>query len=198
MSHFETLGLPENASDKEIKQAYRSLAKKYHPDLNKAPDAAKKFIQLNQSYEWLTNGRFQNVFIENKETFNPANEFDLDGDGKLSHEEWRAMRNSKLREAARAFYNMHQTDSQFRLELWKHYALRLSIIIVPIWFWLFLATHSRISAIFWSGIIFLPAFVQIFFFVTKYGKSAKEYRTYIKIIRLYYQPGFKILGVFWF
>ena len=51
--YYSILGVDKNASADEIKSAYRRLAKKYHPDLNKAPDAAEKFKEINEEYEVL-------------------------------------------------------------------------------------------------------------------------------------------------
>ena len=48
--YYEVLGLQKGASDDEIKRAYRSLAKKYHPDVNKEPGAEEKFKEINEAY----------------------------------------------------------------------------------------------------------------------------------------------------
>jgi len=53
-SLYETLGVSENASADEIKKAYRKLARKYHPDINKDPDAQEKFKEINAAYEVLS------------------------------------------------------------------------------------------------------------------------------------------------
>jgi len=52
--YYEILGVSRNATDKEIKSAYRKLAKKYHPDVNKEPGAAEKFKDVNEAYEALS------------------------------------------------------------------------------------------------------------------------------------------------
>ena len=50
--YYKTLGVPRNASQKEIKKAYYELAKKYHPDRNKGDsEAAKKFTEIGEAYE---------------------------------------------------------------------------------------------------------------------------------------------------
>jgi curved DNA-binding protein len=53
-SLYETLGINENASADEIKKAYRKLARKYHPDINKESDAQEKFKEINAAYEVLS------------------------------------------------------------------------------------------------------------------------------------------------
>ncbi|WP_273497521.1 J domain-containing protein [Peptoniphilus rhinitidis] len=53
--YYEILGVSKNADEKEIKSAYRKLAKKYHPDLHQGDDtAAEKFKEISEAYEVLS------------------------------------------------------------------------------------------------------------------------------------------------
>ena len=51
--YYTTLGVTKNASQEEIQRAYRKLARKYHPDVNKTPDAEEKFKDIGEAYEVL-------------------------------------------------------------------------------------------------------------------------------------------------
>ena len=55
--YYDVLGVAKNASQDEIKKAYRKLAKQYHPDINKAPDAEEKFKEINEAYEVLSDSQ---------------------------------------------------------------------------------------------------------------------------------------------
>ena len=53
LNHYQTLELKNNASESDIKNAYRRLAKKYHPDVSKETDAESRFIEITAAYEYL-------------------------------------------------------------------------------------------------------------------------------------------------
>jgi len=70
--YYKILGVKKEASEKEIKFAYRKLAKKYHPDLNRTdPNAKEKFIELKEAYDTLIDPTTRKVY--DQAGYNPKN-----------------------------------------------------------------------------------------------------------------------------
>ena len=53
--YYKILGVDKDASQDEIRSAYRKLSKQWHPDLNHSPEAKDKFAEINEAYEVLSN-----------------------------------------------------------------------------------------------------------------------------------------------
>ncbi|MDY6914511.1 MAG: DnaJ C-terminal domain-containing protein [Planctomycetota bacterium] len=60
--YYDVLSVARNATDAQVKAAYRKLARKYHPDVNKAPDAAAKFREATEAYEVLSDPEKRKVY----------------------------------------------------------------------------------------------------------------------------------------
>lgn len=60
--YYEILGVSRSASPEEIKQAFRKLARKYHPDVNSEPDAEDKFKEINEAYSVLSDADKRNRY----------------------------------------------------------------------------------------------------------------------------------------
>ncbi|KAK9149603.1 hypothetical protein Scep_008360 [Stephania cephalantha] len=60
--YYSTLGVSKSASAKEIKAAYRRLARQYHPDVNKQPGATEKFKEISAAYEVLSDDKKRSLY----------------------------------------------------------------------------------------------------------------------------------------
>ncbi len=80
--YYQTLGVDRSASKEEISKAYRKLARQYHPDINKSPDAEDKFKQINEAHEVLKNEETRKRYDalgenwKNGQTFTPPPEWE--------------------------------------------------------------------------------------------------------------------------
>ncbi|XP_062860124.1 dnaJ homolog subfamily B member 9 [Trichomycterus rosablanca] len=62
--YYEILGVPKDASERQIKKAFHKLAMKYHPDKNKSPDAEATFREIAEAYETLSDGKRREEYDE--------------------------------------------------------------------------------------------------------------------------------------
>ena len=77
IDYYSILGLDKNASEEDIKKAYRKLARKYHPDLNPNDKEAKtKFQQINEANEVLSNPENRKKYDEYGEHWKHAEEYE--------------------------------------------------------------------------------------------------------------------------
>ncbi|XP_037931994.1 dnaJ protein homolog 1-like [Teleopsis dalmanni] len=60
--YYKILGINKNATEEEIKKAYRKLALKYHPDKNKSPQAEERFIEIAEAYEVLSDKSKRDIY----------------------------------------------------------------------------------------------------------------------------------------
>lgn len=84
--YYEVLGVDKNASDKDIKLAFRRLAKQYHPDVNKDPGAETKFKEIQEAYAVLSDetkrkqyDKFGHQAFDNNQGFGGASGFGGNG-----------------------------------------------------------------------------------------------------------------------
>uniref|UniRef100_A0A0A9W5F1 J domain-containing protein n=1 Tax=Lygus hesperus TaxID=30085 RepID=A0A0A9W5F1_LYGHE len=60
--YYKVLGVPKNATNEQIKKAYRAMALKFHPDKNKKPGAEEKFKDIAEAYEVLSDSKKREVY----------------------------------------------------------------------------------------------------------------------------------------
>lgn len=79
--YYEVLGVNKNASEDDIKKAYRKLSKKYHPDLNKEVDSSRKFKEIQEAYDVIGDASKRNQYDQYGHTdFNSTGGFRSSGD----------------------------------------------------------------------------------------------------------------------
>lgn len=80
--YYERLGVPRTADEKEIRKAYRTLARKYHPDVCKEPGAEERFKEINEAYATLSDAEKRTQYDRmGHETFTNASKGSYAGGG---------------------------------------------------------------------------------------------------------------------
>jgi curved DNA-binding protein len=82
--YYKILGVDRNADEADIKKAYRKLARKYHPDVNKESNAEDKFKEVNEAYEVLKNKEKRKAYDQFGSNWKHGQEFNAGGWGDYS------------------------------------------------------------------------------------------------------------------
>eukprot|EP01026_Neomeris_dumetosa_P070103 TRINITY_DN6966_c0_g1_i4.p2 TRINITY_DN6966_c0_g1~~TRINITY_DN6966_c0_g1_i4.p2 ORF type:complete len:222 (-),score=19.43 TRINITY_DN6966_c0_g1_i4:43-708(-) len=87
---YKELGVDQNASQQEIKKSFKRLALKFHPDINPAPDAQRKFMRVKQAYEILTDPKARAQYDRTLSCFDVSgfefNDFNFQGSDSNSRQ----------------------------------------------------------------------------------------------------------------
>lgn len=98
VDYYKILGIDRNATQDDVKKAYKKLARKYHPDLNpNDPDAHRKFQEINEAHEVLADSERRKKYDRYGENWKHADEFEAgrqaygsyqNGDAKSNYTYW--------------------------------------------------------------------------------------------------------------
>jgi curved DNA-binding protein CbpA len=169
-NYYEILSISKNATDIEIKKAFRKLALQYHPDKNKSKDAHNIFVQINIAYETLKN-------IEKREEYNNKLSFNKKNDTY----NYKEKSNRETKEKAEEYANMSYEQFEDILENLIYFGKKakktakkgcgwvLAIILIPIGVISLLAAIIRGEI----GLMILPL-IFIFFGYAGYIMTDEE------------------------
>lgn len=107
--YYTILGLTQNANERDVKRAYRALAKLYHPDVNPSNEAYQKFLKITEAYEIITGQRpipQSRIRNQNKENASKSQE-------QINKERIERIRREKERQAKKEYLK--------QLKLHEHY-----------------------------------------------------------------------------
>jgi molecular chaperone DnaJ len=88
-NYYDILGVKKDASDKDIKQAYRRLARKYHPDVNPGNKSAEaRFKEINAAYEVISDKEKRQKYDKYGDKWQYADQFEQAGQGPPQSKYW--------------------------------------------------------------------------------------------------------------
>ncbi len=101
LDYYEVLGVAREATPEEIKRAYRKLARKHHPDINKDPDSERRFKEISEANEVLSDPKLRERYDTFGEDFRKIPE-DVDPQEWMRAQQMRARAASQQRQGSRS------------------------------------------------------------------------------------------------
>ena len=111
---YQILGVSRDASDEEIKKAYRRLAKKYHPDLNPGDEeAARQMQRVNAAYEQITNPEKANAAYGGYDPFRGRQSSQQSDTERYQQAAWQYIRFRRYQEALNLLNNIPERNARW-------------------------------------------------------------------------------------
>lgn len=185
------LELDPSCSIEEIKQAYRRLAKKYHPDVNKSPNAHQKFIEISEAYEVLLHKATANVQQERQTQQEQYNYDEFIREVREAAQRQARMRYQKFARQHEAF----RESGLYDLGLLLKYIGRvfiplfgLGLIAIPISVSLSEHSFGPMGYLFFFWVIGCFLLFDAFLKRKGYFKLGKFYYSFQKLLQFYTRP----------
>ncbi len=189
-SYYTILQIPENSGREEIISSYRHLAKKYHPDVNKAPDAHEKFCEITEAYDFLLNHWPQHTanYPGNYNYEQKYNEYSKSDD----YERFRREANERAQHQARMRYEKFRKQHEaFQQSGINDLALILTaffrFLSLPIFLFLFLSPVVLAFQENWASIFLILLMWPFAIGIAWYYRDNRK--NYFFPGKLYYSPG---------
>ena len=126
--YYKALGINSDANLIEIKNAYRKLAFKYHPDKNKSENASEMFINITEAYEVLRDTHKRNIYDKYYSSFEKNN---IQNDENINI--WEKFGNKKAEEYSKMNFEIFLKIISVELKVIKKNSLSIGVIMFIIW-----------------------------------------------------------------
>ncbi len=180
-NYYDILQIPENASSEDIRKAYRGLAKQYHPDVNKSPDAHERFCEITEAYEFLMNHWPRYDDYRNSEDYRNTEAYEKfrhEAREKAHHQA--KMRYEKFKRQHEAFQESGINDIALLL------TMMMRVVSIILFLFLFLVPIILTIAQHWT-FIFMALFMWPFAAIIGWYIH-DNFRNYLMPGSLYYTP----------
>jgi len=165
---YEILGVSKRATEKEIKVAYRALAKKYHPDVSEFPDAEERFVEASEAYDTLSDSTKRKRYDSALRNGGNATR------ASARYEAWQKQQSQASRARARTYARMNYQQyeeeylysSVFADKVPKALGCLLAFIVLLVLFIVVGLFLFFLFSSFWISIILIFAFLPTVAFVS--------------------------------